>query len=72
MPYDRPTRREEAMRYWLVMQAPADVMPFAERKDELQMLAQHCRSDVLRDLCAKNLNMARRRPVRQRLSEVRA
>lgn len=69
---DRPTRRQEAMRYWQVMQTPAEDMPFAERKDELLALAHHCNSDVLRDLCKKNLNMAGRRPVRQRLSEIRA
>lgn len=69
---DGPTRREEAMRYWLVMQTPAETMPFPERRDELQMLAHHCDSEVLRDLCEKSLNTARRRPVRQRLSEIRA
>jgi len=70
--HNRPTRRQEAMRYWLVMQTPATEMPFEDRKAELQMLAQHCRSDVLHDLCEKNINAVGRRPVRQRLSEIRA
>lgn len=72
MLYERPTRREEAMRYWLVMQTDAADMPFRERKAELQMLAGHCRSDVLRSICEKNINAVGRRPVRQRLSEFRA
>ena len=67
-----PTRREEAMRYWLVMQADAVDMPYGERRDELAMIAQHCQSDVLRETCEKNLNLVGRRPVRQRLSEIRA
>lgn len=69
---DRPTRRQEAMRYWQTMQTPAEDMPYGERKAELQMLAHHCRSDVLRDLCEKSINTTGRRPVRQRLSEIRA
>ena len=68
----KPTRRDEAMRYWTTMQADAADMPYGERRDELQMLALHCQSDVLRGLCEKSLNTAGRRPVRQRLSEIRA
>jgi hypothetical protein len=60
------------MRYWLVMQADAADMPYRERRAELQMLAQHCGSEVLRATCEKNLDMVGRRPVRQRLSEIRA
>lgn len=67
---DQPTRRQEALHYWQVMQAPAADLPFAERKAELQMLAHNCQSDVLRGICERNLSMAGRRPVRQRLSEV--
>ena len=66
---ERPTRREEAMRYWQVMQASAAEMPYLERKAELQMLVDYCQSDVLRAVCEKNLNMAGRRPVRQRIPE---
>ncbi|AKR54369.1 hypothetical protein XM25_00825 [Devosia sp. H5989] len=57
------------MRYWQVMQASASELPYAERKSELQMLSQHCQSDILRGICEKNLNMAGRRPVRQRITE---
>jgi hypothetical protein len=69
---ERPTRRAEALRYWTVMQAPATEMPFDDRKAELQMLAEHCQSDVLRDLCGFSMVRVGRRPVRQRLSEIRA
>jgi hypothetical protein len=69
---ERPTRQQEALRYWTIMQAPVAEMPFDDRKVELQMLAEHCQSDVLRDLCGFSMVRAGRRPVRQRLSEIRA
>lgn len=69
---NEPSPRQEAMRYWQIMQASAEDLPFSDRVAELQMLARHAKSEVLRDLCEKNIDASSRRPVRQRLSEIRA
>lgn len=49
------SRRElEARQYWNLMQSGMSEMTVTEFKDELDLLASHSDSDVVRKLCAKS------------------
>lgn len=54
MSHNHPTKADEAMFYWLVMQTGFADVTLTEHQAELRMIGQHCRSPVLKKLCSRN------------------
>lgn len=48
-------RSDELEHYWRIMRAGPALMSLTEYQDELEVLAMHTDSDVLRAMCLKNL-----------------